>query len=306
MKKILKFLLAIGLLYLVSLGLLLIKSGKDDLYIKKEGSKPLIIAHGGTKKLAPENSMLAFDKADSIGADMLEMDVQITKDSVLITFHDDILDKKTDTTGYIKNYTLDGLQEVNFGFNYKDTMGNYPYREKKVSITTLESVLEKYGSRYPMSIEIKVYDEIPGQITCRQLCRLIEKYDMSDKVIVSCFENQILNYFRIISDNKIRTSASLKETKTFVLLNTFHLSHLFMGDVDVLQIPVEKSGYKLDDETLIRSAHRKNIAVHYWTINDPQDMKRLIEIGADGIITDRPDIMRKVLNEIEFTKSDIK
>jgi len=273
------------------------------LYIRKDGAKPLIIAHGGTKKLAPENTMRAFDMADSIGTDMLEMDIQMTKDSILITFHDDILDKRTNTTGYIKDYTFENLKDVNFAFNYRDTAGYYPYRESKINVTSLESVFEKYSTKHPMCIEIKVYDEIPAQVACRQLHRLINKYNIADKVIVSCFEDNILKYFRIISDNKIRTAASLKETKTFVLLNTFHFAQLFMDDVDVLQIPVEKSGYKLDDKNLIDAAHRKNIAVHYWTINDPEEMKRLIEIGADGIITDRPDIMREVLNEIEYTKN---
>lgn len=302
MKKIFKVFFILIALYALSYLLIFVKSGKDRFYIKDAGSPPLIIAHGGTKRLAPENSMLAFNIADSLNVDMLEVDVQLTKDSVLIAFHDDILDKRTDAKGYVKHYTLNDLREVNFAYNFKDSLGNYSYREEKIKVTTLEQILEKYADKYPICIEIKNYEENVARIACDRLYELIGKYDIKEKVIISCFDEDVIKYFRKISNNEIYTAASLSEAKTFVILNLAYLPHIYLGGCDVLQIPVERSGYKLDDKRLIDAAHRKNIAVHYWTINDPQEMKRLIRIGADGIITDRPDIAAQVLKEMKYVR----
>ncbi len=274
--------------------------GRNRQYIKDASKGTWIIAHAGGQGLAPSNNMLAFDVSDAIGVDMLEMDVLLTKDSILVLHHNETIDSKTTGSGFVKDYTLAELRQFNYGHSFRDTLGNYPYRDSMVLITTLEEILKKYGEKYPMCIELKNKDAAWGKKAAEELLRLLTQYKMKDRTIVSCFDDSILGYFRKISQGKIVTGMGKSETKKFVLMNLFFLSRFYNNQSGVMQPPVESSGHRLDSKKLIRSAHAKNIAVQYWTINEPEEMKRLIRLGADGIITDRPDIMKRVLKEMGY------
>ena len=124
-------------------------------FLRPEGAAPFVVAHGGCKHLFPENTMVAFDGAVALGVDMLEMDVRLTADSVLVTHHDDTLRRTSDGEGLIIGYTLEELGRFNFGAKFAGLEKKYPYRNCRVRITTLESVLLKYGSVRRMFLEIK-------------------------------------------------------------------------------------------------------------------------------------------------------
>ncbi len=295
--------LVIILLTIVGIGLLtylafgFIKSSPDGSYLKEKSKNPLIIAHGGSKQLFPENTMLAFDGVDRFHPDVLEMDVVLTKDSVLVTHHDPAIERLSNGKGKVVDYTYDEIRRFNFGYKFKDENGNYPYRDTIIPPAKLEEVLEKYGSKYDFCIEMKDYSPELGQRASRQLHGLLKKYHMEDRTLVACFEDDVLKYFRKISHETIRTSSGKKQTRQFVVLDLLFLGNFFTGKTAALQIPVERDGFRLNKKSLIDAAHRKNIAVHYWTINDEQEMRDLIDLGADGIITDRPDLLAKILQE---------
>ncbi|MDR3061957.1 MAG: glycerophosphodiester phosphodiesterase [Dysgonamonadaceae bacterium] len=274
-----------------------IKSSSDKYYIIEKGKAPLIIAHGGSKQLFPENTMMAFDGVDQFRPDVMEMDVVLTKDSVLITHHDPTIKRLSNGEGKVADYTYDELKQFNFGYNFKDTNGNYPYRDTIIPPAKLEEVLAKYGEKYQFCIEVKDYSPELGQRAARQLYRLLQKYSMEHRTLVACFEDDVLDYFRQITEGKIHVSSGKKQTKQFVILDMLFLGNFFTGKSSALQIPVKRDGFKLDKKSLITTAHRKNMAVHYWTINNEQEMKDLIDLGIDGIITDRPDLLIKVLKE---------
>lgn len=124
-------------------------------FLRPEGAAPFVVAHGGCKHLFPENTMVAFDGAVALGVDMLEMDVRLTADSVLVTHHDDTLRRTSDGEGLIIGYTLEELGRFNFGAKFAGLEKKYPYRNCRVRITTLESVLLRYGSVRRMFLEIK-------------------------------------------------------------------------------------------------------------------------------------------------------
>ena len=117
-------------------------------FLRPEGAAPFVVAHGGCKHLFPENTMVAFDGAVALGVDMLEMDVRLTADSVLVTHHDDTLRRTSDGEGLIIGYTLEELGRFNFGAKFAGLEKKYPYRNCRVRITTLESVLLKYCLLY--------------------------------------------------------------------------------------------------------------------------------------------------------------
>ncbi|MDR1370422.1 MAG: glycerophosphodiester phosphodiesterase [Dysgonamonadaceae bacterium] len=296
-RAIIILLILMGIYFLASFVFSLIKSSPDRSYIIKKGEAPLIIAHGGSKQLFPENTMMAFDGADQFHPDVMEMDVVLTKDNVLVTHHDSTIDRLSNGEGKVADYTYDELKQFNFGHKFKDTGGSYPYRDTIIPPAKLEEVLAKYGSKYQFCIEMKDYSPELGQRAARQLYELLKKYDMENRTLVACFEDDVLNYFHKISDGSIHISSGKKQTKQFVILDILHLGDFFTGKTSALQIPVERERFKLDKKSLIKTAHQKNIAVHYWTINDEEKMKELIDLGVDGIITDRPDLLKKVLKE---------
>lgn len=261
-----------------------------------EKRHPLIIAHGGSKLLFPENTMIAFDGSDSIGVDMLEMDVLLTKDSILVCHHNENIKNTTGIDGYIIDYTLAELRQFNFGYNFKDLSGSYNYRDKYVPIASLEDVFIKYG-RYAMCIEIKNKDNKLGNVAIEKLYALLEKYNMKNKVIVSCFNDSIISNFRHISKRSVPTATGEAESRKIIMLSKLYLDFIHETKHTVIQVPMEVNGFRLDEQRLVNAVHNKNMKIHYWTVNEPDKIKRLLELKVDGIITDRPDIVKQVINE---------
>lgn len=278
------------------------KTTASNPFILKKGDKPQIIAHGGAKLLFPENTMVAFDGSAGIGVDILEMDIRITKDGVLVTHHNETIDETSNGKGRVIDLTFDELQKFNFGYNFKSLEGKYTYRDKEVKIPTLEDVIKKYNS-YNMIIELKDEGET-GFKAAEKLKELLTKYNMENKVIIASFNDDVLNYFKKITGGKIRTSTAHDETQKFTILHLLFSDLFYFGEDSAFHPPTTHGFIGLtihfDTKRFIRSAHRRNMAVQYWTINDKEEMKKLIEIGADGLMTDRPDLMKELLSEMGY------
>ena len=118
---------------------------------------------------------------------------------------------------------------------------------------------------------------------------------MEDRVLVNSFDQDIVETFDRLAEGRIATGAGRSEVTRFVLFNKFFLDPLYRPKADVVQIPVSSSGFNLKDRRLIEAAHRLNMHVNYWTIDDESTMRELIKLGADGIITDRPDLMTAIV-----------
>jgi glycerophosphoryl diester phosphodiesterase len=264
------------------------------------GNRPLIIAHAGSKQLFPENTMLAFDGVTKYNPDVLETDVVLTRDSILICHHDREINKLSNGEGLVVDYTFEELKQYNFAYHFKDASGNYPYRDTIVNAPKLEDLIAKYGQKYYLNIDLKDNQKQIGESAARELLRLLKKYNMEDRTIVASFNEDNLSYFRKISENKIRTSSPPNQTKKFVMMNMCYVGNFFISKTVALQIPVKSGEHNLANPSLIKKAHQKNIAIHYWTINEKEEMRRLILLGADGIMTDRADILAQLLQEMGY------
>lgn len=271
----------------------------ENHFIAKDGKRPMIIAHGGAKHLFPENTLLAFDSVSIIGVDVLEIDVRITKDSILVTHHDAEIDNTSDGSGMLYDFTYKELLAFNFGYKFTDIYGKQPYQHKQLQIASLKDVFLNHPEIY-MIAEIKDEGE-RGRLAARKMKSLIEECSMQNKVIVASFHHEILQYFREISGGSIPVSAAQKDATKFVLSSKAFMSFLHRPDYIALQLPQRAAGMNLGTKRVINTAHRRNIAVQYWTINDKENMRKLIENGADGIITDRPDLMRELLIEMGYS-----
>lgn len=257
---------------------------------------PLVIAHQGGDGIWPGDTLYAFEKAVEIGVDVLEMDAHITRDGAIVLMHDEEVDRTTEGTGLIENMTLDELKQLDAAYQWSNDGGKtFPYRGQGILVPTLEELFEKFPQmRYV--IEIKLTQNPIDQ----PLCDLIRQYDMQDKVMVASFHDEVMQHFRETCP-EIATSASRTEVRNFVLLGKVFLSGFIAPKYQSIQPPYdpkESLNIPIMTERFIREAHAKNIKVEPWTVDDPVLMKQYIEWGVDGIMTDRPDLMIEVLQEL--------
>jgi glycerophosphoryl diester phosphodiesterase len=262
-------------------------------------NRPLVIAHAGGAGLHPENTWPAFNASVALGCDMLEMDARLTRDGVLVTHHDATVQRTSDGKGAVIEHTLAELKELNFGARFRDAGGNHPYRERRASIATIKELFERFPKQ-PMCIELKDRGET-GRRAAATLASLIAGHGMADRILVASFDDATLNAFRQATRDRVATSTARGQTKRFLILQRLWLDRFWPDGALAAQVPCdvkESSGWSLAKPGFISAAHARNMAVHYWTVNDPEEMRRLIEMGADGLITDYPDRMKRMLAEM--------
>ena len=254
----------------------------------------LVIAHQGGDGVWPGDTMYAFEKAVEIGADVLEMDAHITKDGQIVLMHDEKVDRTTDGTGLIEDMTLEELKKLDAAYKWSNDGGlTFPYRGQGIRVPTLNELFQKYPQmRYV--IEIKLTQNPID----KPLCELIRRHNMQSRVLIASFHDTAMQNFRVTCP-EVATSASRGEVTKFVILGKVFLSGLVAPKYQSIQPPYDpKESYNIPIMTkrFIREAHAKNLHVEPWTVDDPELMKQYIEWGVDGIITDRPDLMVKILD----------
>jgi glycerophosphoryl diester phosphodiesterase len=264
--------------------------------------KPFIFAHQGGELLAPSNTMAAFAVADAIGGvDFLDIDVHMTRDGHLVGIHDRTVDRTTNGHGRVDSYTLAELQKLDAGYWFQDLRGEYSYRGKGVRIPALEEVFSAYAAKYYLHFEVKdAYPKDgPSQIE-EKLWKLISNYSMEKKVIVASFQQGIVERFNHLAQGQVVIGAGRSEVIGFVLAHTSRLPLLHRRYSHVLEIPLTSGGISLKKRGLIEKAHRLGMEIYYWTIDDLPTMKELIELGADGLFTNRPDLLKEVMREMHL------
>ncbi|MBL8090680.1 MAG: glycerophosphodiester phosphodiesterase [Anaerolineales bacterium] len=281
------------LLFLIFVGLIFRLTSRPapvHPYYASDLTDTLVIAHQGGDGIAPGNTMLAFQNAVDIGVDVLEMDLHITKDDVLVLIHDETIDRTTNGTGEVESMTLDELKTFDAGYDWSRDEGvTFPFRGQGITIPTLEEVFTAYPDKR-MVIEIKK----SNASMIEPFCNMIREYNMQEKIVVASFYDDKMKAFREACP-EVATSSAKNETTVFVLLSKVFLTGFYSPQFYSLQVPEESSGITVMTESFIRAAHERNLAVEPWTINDEETMRKFIEWGVDGIMTDRPDIMIEIL-----------
>ena len=259
----------------------------------------LVIAHRGGKGLAPEGTMAAFDQAFNLAVDAFEYDIHRTSDGHLVVIHDPSVDRTTNGIGLVNEMTLEEVQSLDAGYYFEDEEGNFSFRGQGVYIPTVEEVFAKYPDMRQL-IEIKdtnnpaLYEAI-----IEELWQLIVTYEMEDKVMIGSFDHEINERFAEVSWGKIPIGAGEQAVRSFVKMHVPYLNGLAKSPFDSLQLPVEQEGHNLTTKNIIRSAQKRNISLYYWTINEEEEIRELILKGVDGIITDYPNRVQKILEELK-------
>lgn len=304
------------------------KNVEDNPFIVSEGSLPMIAAHRGGGKNNPENTVLAFTRAVyNYEVEILESDLHLTADGYLVYNHDSYVDQTCNINGditldevkelceleenrhYIADMTLEELRQYNFGYYFEDENGERIYKDSTeieangLQIATVDQLFEMFYNERPnlrFIVEIKDSGE-RGIEACRILSSTLDMYpDYRDNIVVGTFHDEIelelaANY------PELYRGASTGSAAKFILTELLRVNFIDDGDFACLQIPTsyQIKGIELNlaKRAYIRQAHRRGIAVQYWTINDEDEMRDLIDLGCDCIMTDDPALLRAVLSE---------
>jgi len=262
-----------------------------------------IIAHQGGNLERPDETLLALDYALAVPSDILEFDIHLSKDHHLILMHDSRVDRTTNGKGEIENLTLSELKALNAAHwwplhNKSDlnsrtslTEEHFPFRRNQLRIATLKEVFEHFPN-VPMLIEIKSKNILAFEV----FAELVEQYQRWDKVIVASFHVEPLEQFRFHFP-KAATAATKHEVAVFVLLSKLGLSALYSPDANALQVPMQVDEINIVTPSFIKAAHQRGMQVHVWTLNTKQEMQQAIKMGVDGIITDRPKLLREIVQQ---------
>lgn len=254
--------------------------------------RTLNIAHQGGEELRPSNTLLAYRHAAGLSVDMLEMDMHATHDGALVLSHDETLDRLTDAKGRIADLTLVQVLAADAGYAFTPDGGaSFPFRGQGVRVAQLSEVLTAFPNM-PMIIEIKQ----GSPSIAAPFCKTLWDAGATGRVIVASFSNAALNEFRAACP-EVTTSMTEKELRPLVLLSKVGLARLARLPGRVAQVPLRSGNIEIVTPGFVRAMHARGVAVQVWTINDPTEMRRLIRMGVDGIITDRPDLLRAMLAE---------
>lgn len=297
LSKFIKALLGLFLIFGIIFGILysLARPIPDHLYFKPDDF--LVIAHRGGRSLGPENTVYTFKRAIELGANVLEMDLQTSSDGALVILHDREVDRTTNGKGAVDSLTLSELKNLDAGFRWSsDNSRSFPLRNKGVTIPTLTEVFKAFPDTR-INIEIK-----SSQVnTIQDLCQVIRDNGMSEKVMIACFDAGKLGEFRSVCP-EVATSAGAFEAVVFYWLQWAHLESAYSPSAQALQIPEAYGDYRIATRRFFNAAHARNMRVHVWTVNDIESMQRLIDLGADGIMTDYPDRLVKILHPLDYLK----
>ncbi len=222
-----------------------------------------------------ENTMAAFRHAVALGYDYLETDVHLTRDGVLLAFHDEVLDRVTDRQGRVRDLTLAEVREARVA--------------RREQVPTLVELVETFED-CRFNIDIKSDDAVAP------LAELVRERDLWDRVMVGSFSRRRISRFRALTDGRVPTAADPWQIVVYRLSPSARLARVIAGSrFAAFQVPHRNRGLTVTTAGLVRRAHAAGHQVHVWTIDDPAEMAELLDLGVDGLFTDRTDLLKDVL-----------
>jgi glycerophosphoryl diester phosphodiesterase len=247
------------------------------------GPRPRLFAHRGASASCPENTLEAFRLAWKAGAPYLELDVQLSADGRLVVIHDGSVSRTTGRRGRIRNMSLESIRGLDAGHQYtRDGGRTFPFRGRGLTIPTFDEVLEAFpGAR--LNVEIKRSAE--GVESA--VAEAIRRFAASERVVVAARDHDIMERFRGL-DGNVLTGFSKEEARELI----GRVREGALGDYRptgvALQVPEYHGLRRVLSPAVIEAAHRLGIEVHIWVVNEPANIKRLLDWGVDGVMTDDP------------------
>jgi glycerophosphoryl diester phosphodiesterase len=249
--------------------------------------RPLAFAHRGGAALRPENTIEAFDNGLSLGADGIEFDVHLSRDGVVVIHHDDTLDRTTGARGPLAAMTADELARVDAGYWFTPDPAaqapSYPFRGRGLGIPRLRTLLQRHrDTRF--IVELKTPDAELAQRTIDD----IRAADAVERVVLGSFYGRALQAARAY-EPRIATGAAREETR-WALYRSRVRWPLGRTKYREFQVPERSGSTVIVTPHFVAHAHRAGLPVRVWTVDVEADMRRLLDWGVDGLISDRPDL----------------
>ncbi len=242
-----------------------------------------MFAHRGGAKLAPENTIPAFDNGMALGADGLELDVQLSSDDVPVVIHDKTLDRTTNETGPVHARTVDQLARVDAGHAFTRD-GAHSFRGQGIGIPTLETVLRRYPATRVI-IEMKGGEpELAGAVA-----RVVRRVGALERICVGSFHQSAIDALRRDSP-EIVTSASQEEARWTLHRSWVRWPWIGPRPYVAFQVPERVGRMRVVSPAFIRQVHQEGQVLQVWVVDTAADARRLFDWGVDGLITDRPDV----------------
>jgi len=242
---------------------------------QKEPEGFIVVAHRGASRAAPENTLSAMKKAIEYGVDYAECDVFRTKDSEIVLFHDEEMERTTGQPGMIWEYTLAELREFEVGSWFSEEFKGEP-------IPTLREVIQLVKGHIKLNIEVKVSGKDPD--IAQQVVDIIRSENFAKECMVTSFEKPVIEKVKEIAPDVI----------TGFIFDEEHPPDIFEGNWEVVC-----SKRNIVDEAFVRRAKQNGKRLFVWTVNYPVEMEKFIDLGVDGIITDAPDLLKQILAQNE-------
>jgi glycerophosphoryl diester phosphodiesterase len=246
-------------------------------------SNRLVFAHRGGARLAPENTIDAFEKALRLGVDGLEMDVRLSRDGVVVVHHDRLVDRTTNLRGEVSGFTADELARADAAYHFRPDSG-WPLRGSGIGVPTLASVLERFRDSR-IIVEMKVN----SAEMARSTIQTVRAAGALDRVCLGSFGWRVLRAARTM-EPAIATSAAREEVRWALYRSWVRWPGSGVA-YDAYQVPEVSKRRRVVSRRFVEYAHQAGVPVHVWTIDTEDDARRLLAWGVDGLITDRPDVI---------------
>ena len=248
---------------------------------------PIAFAHRGGAGEAPENTLVAFEIAVELGYRYLETDAHITRDGVLVAFHDDRLDRVTDRAGAIADLAIADVEAADAGYTFSPDGGSsFPFRGQGIRVPRLEDVLV----RWP---DVRVNIDPKNDACVAPLATLLDRLSAWDRVCIGSFSDRRLRRIRELGRGWACTSMGPHAVALARIAATCgRIPHL---PADCFQVPIRRGRVPIVTERFVTAAHRAGIPVHVWTINDESTIDGLLDLGVDGIMSDHLRLLSEVL-----------
>jgi glycerophosphoryl diester phosphodiesterase len=259
-------------------------------FFRAASGGPRVFAHRGGCALGPENTIAAFDLGLAAGADGLEMDVRLSSDGVVVVCHDETLDRTTDSSGPVSARTAAELARVDAGYHFADAAGRHPFRGRGVSVPTLREVLE----RYPDVLLIVEMKPDSAEMALAVVAE-VRRAGAADRVCAAGYGSRSLALARQALP-EMASSASRHEVR-LALYRSWAGWPVTQPGYGGYQVPEQAGTLRIVSPRFIRHAHRAGLGVQVWTVDDAEDMRRLLGWGADALISNRPDLAVAIRNE---------
>ncbi len=276
-------------------------AAKDDIFT---------VAHRGSMYLRPENTLSAIEHAIETGADMVEIDLDVTAEGTIVLMHDSTVDRTTDGEGRINDFRLLDMKRLDAGYRFPPefddayveatvehdhlppTDPEHPFRGEGIEVPTLREVFEAVPNDYPLLLDLKRERPSPAR-----LADLIAEFDRAEATLIGAFETPYLQRIRSAMPD-VPTGLGASEVRQFLATANANEPR-YDPPAEFLFAP-----YGTVTESRVRRAHRNGLTVLAFTVNDPEEMERLIDAGVDGILTDDHVFLEQVRESSDRVRYD--